>query len=87
MKYKFIIAISLLLILNVSKVDCKKNITTKGTVSKVKDAATYGFGWQLGKEGAKEAIKGIKKAADSKPIKKLKSKVLDSKSEKINKNK
>ena len=33
----------------------------RGVISKVGSAATYGFGWQLGKEAAKETIKGAKK--------------------------
>ncbi len=31
-----------------------------GTLSKIKDSATRGFGWGLGREAAKETIKGVK---------------------------
>lgn len=36
----------------------------KGMLSKIGDAATRGYGWQLGKEAAKETIKGAKKLKD-----------------------
>lgn len=31
-----------------------------GTISKIKDSATRGFGWGLGREAAKETVKGVK---------------------------
>jgi hypothetical protein len=36
----------------------------KGMMSKMKDAAARGYGWQLGKEAARETIKGAKKVKD-----------------------
>ena len=31
-----------------------------GVITKVKDAAARGFGWGLGREAAKETVKGVK---------------------------
>ena len=57
-KNLLIIVFSLLILLIVCpNLQSKQNNTKKkGVVSKVKDAAAHGFGWQLGKEGAKAVI-------------------------------
>jgi hypothetical protein len=49
----------------------------KGILSKIGDAATRGYGWQLGKEAAKETIKGVKKIANSESVKKIKYKTVE----------
>ncbi|MCX6148446.1 MAG: hypothetical protein NTW25_14530 [Candidatus Kapabacteria bacterium] len=54
----------------------KQPTPKKGMISKVKDASARGFGWGLGREAAKETVKGIKKVAT-----KVKEKVLEDKSE------
>lgn len=43
-------------------------------VSKVKDAAARGFGWGLGREAAKETVKGVKTA-----VSKVKEKISEDK--------
>jgi hypothetical protein len=68
--------------LAIQTLECKPKLIThkkQGLVSKVKNAAAYGAGWQLGKEGAKAAIKKGKEIANSPKTKQkldtLKSKV------------
>lgn len=67
----------LLLALSLSLVDAKPK--KKGMISRAKDAAAYGFGWQLGKEGAKAVIeksKEVEKSPKTKEnIRKVKEKV------------
>lgn len=46
----------------------QKSSTTrskKGVISKIGDAATRGYGWGLGREAAKETVKGVKKLYQS----------------------
>lgn len=69
-----LIVVTLILAVCINFTDAKpKSSSKKGIVSKVKDAAAYGFGWQLGKEGAKAAIKkGQEIANDPKTKEKVK---------------
>lgn len=67
-----------LLFISYSKETKQKTPKKKGVVSKIGDAATKGYGWQLGKEAAKETVKGIKKAANSETVSKLKEKTKSS---------
>jgi len=70
----FVLIILIISSINISLANPKvKKTTKKGVVSKVKNAAAYGFGWQLGKEGAKAAIKkGQEIAKDPKTKEKVK---------------
>ncbi len=81
---KFVIVLLILfaMVIATQTLDCKPKLPThkkQGLVSKVKNAAAYGAGWQLGKEGAKAAIKKGKEIANSPKTKQkldaLKSKV------------
>ncbi len=70
----------LFIIITIAPLDAQANPKKpKGVISRVKDAAAYGFGWQLGKEGAKAAIEKGKEVAKSPKtkanIKKAKDKV------------
>lgn len=70
-KFTFV-ALILVLIINFTE-GKPKSISKKGIVSKVKDAAAYGFGWQLGKEAAKATIqKGKEIVKDPKTKEKVK---------------
>jgi hypothetical protein len=52
----------------------KQPAPKKGMISKVKDAAARGFGWGLGREAAKETVKGVKTA-----VSKVKEKISEDK--------
>ncbi len=73
---KKIIGILVVLTMFVSsyQLDAKPRVSkNKGVVSKVVTATTYGFGWQIGKEGAKVVInKGKEIAKDPKTKQKVK---------------
>jgi len=83
------ILILILLTLGINSQARPTTTKKKGIISKVTDAAAYGFGWQLGKEGAKEVIKKGKEIAND-PKTKERIKNLKEKTKKIinnNKNK
>jgi hypothetical protein len=79
MKIKYFILFIMFLAINIliAKETKSTQPKKKGIVSKVGDAATRGYGWQLGKEAAKETIKGVKKAANSETAKKVKDKTIE----------
>lgn len=60
--------ISILLVFGFLSIPCvAKNPKAKhtpakksGMISKIKESATRGFGWGLGREAAKETVKGVK---------------------------
>jgi hypothetical protein len=72
-KATFILLLIPLLLISGINLEAKSRvIKKKGIVSKVKDAAVRGFGWQLGKEGAKAVIKeGTEIAKDPKTKEKV----------------
>lgn len=49
-----------LLSIPISAKETKSKPKKTGTISKIKDSATRGFGWGLGREAAKETVKGVK---------------------------
>jgi hypothetical protein len=65
---KKIIVVLIILVFAIGSIDAKTTKTTKtkappkkkSMMSKIGDAATRGFGWGLGREAAKETIKGAK---------------------------
>ncbi len=62
---KWILILLLLAITGVTLISKPRSSNKKGIIGRVKDAAAYGFGWQLGKEGAKEAIEKGKEVMKS----------------------
>lgn len=77
MKKIIISAMAILLcisVLNSTETKTKTAPKKKGMISKIGDAATRGYGWQLGKEAAKSTVEGVKKAANSETATKIKEK-------------
>ncbi|MBK9248651.1 MAG: hypothetical protein IPM69_11175 [Ignavibacteria bacterium] len=54
-----LLILALLFIPTIAK-ETKAKSKKSGTLSKIKDSATRGFGWGLGREAAKETVKGVK---------------------------
>jgi hypothetical protein len=69
MKFTKVLLIVILLSIGFVNIEAKNPVRSpskkKGMIGRVKDAAAYGFGWQLGKEGAKAVIQKGKEIANS----------------------